>query len=443
MAVVSVLIPVYNVEKYLQQCLDSIQKQTLKDIEIICVDDGSTDRSGRILDAYAKEEPRLVVIHKANSGYGKTMNAAMQRATGEYIAIVESDDFAEPFMLQRLYENAKQNNADIVKGNNYDYIAGQRKPANRLKEYKKEQVFSIQEAPAVLEIADTIWSCMYRRNFLLENHIWFHETSGASFQDISFSIQGWIYAKRIYFIDEYLLNYRIDNPDSSMHNPHKIFCVFEEYHWLEEKLKAVFKTDKKIEKYFIGTKHRDYRNHYFRITAPYRYAFLLRWSQEIEEDMAKGRVEKNAFQTEAWKAVSEIHEDWEMFFQNSMLMETDSRLAVCNFKNKEAYKKGLLNDLAMYPEIIIYGAGKVGKETADKLLKNEIPVFAFAVTQEKKEDNYKNIPVLCIQKLVKKRETAAIIIAVTEQNQYEIYRNLEKMHFKNLYRTDPYFREME
>ena len=112
---ISVIVPVYNVERYLPQCLDSILAQTLTDIEIICVDDGSTDESGRILDRYADLDKRLVVFHGPNAGYGAAMNTGLFAATGEYIGIVESDDSILPQMYETLYAAAVKDDLDLVK----------------------------------------------------------------------------------------------------------------------------------------------------------------------------------------------------------------------------------------------------------------------------------------------------------------------------------------
>ena len=112
---VSVIVPVYNVEKYLKQCLDSILAQTLNDIEIICVDDGSTDSSGSILDQYEARENQVKVIHKENAGYGAAMNAGLDAASGEYIGIVESDDCIREDMYQTLYDAAIKDDLDVVK----------------------------------------------------------------------------------------------------------------------------------------------------------------------------------------------------------------------------------------------------------------------------------------------------------------------------------------
>ena len=130
---VSIVVPIYNVEKYLSQCLDSICAQTLSDIEIICVDDGSTDGCPDLLESYRKRDDRFKIIRKANSGYGDSMNKGFAAATGEYIGIVESDDFIEPEMFETLYNAAIQNDADVVKSNFWLYWSDPEK--NELFEY--------------------------------------------------------------------------------------------------------------------------------------------------------------------------------------------------------------------------------------------------------------------------------------------------------------------
>ena len=111
---VSVVVPVYNVDTFLHKCLDSIAEQTLRDIEIVCIDDGSTDNCPQILDEYARKDPRFIVIHKKNEGYGKAMNVGIDRAHGKYIGIVESDDYILPEMYQILYETAEAYQLDAV-----------------------------------------------------------------------------------------------------------------------------------------------------------------------------------------------------------------------------------------------------------------------------------------------------------------------------------------
>ena len=110
----SVVVPVYNVENYLSKCLDSILKQTLEDIEIICVNDGSTDGSANILQDYKKKDPRIIVLEQENQGLGAARNTGIRTARGEYIGFVDSDDFIEPTMYEKLYEKACKFQLDIV-----------------------------------------------------------------------------------------------------------------------------------------------------------------------------------------------------------------------------------------------------------------------------------------------------------------------------------------
>ena len=111
---VSIIIPVYNVEKYLDRCVKSLQNQSLKDIEIILVDDSSADSSSSICDNLSAEDNRIKVIHKVNEGAGKARNAALEIARGEYIGFVDSDDFVESDMFETLYNTAEKHNADLV-----------------------------------------------------------------------------------------------------------------------------------------------------------------------------------------------------------------------------------------------------------------------------------------------------------------------------------------
>lgn len=438
---VSIIVPVYNVEAYVRQCLDSLIHQTFEDMEIIGVDDGSTDESGRILDAYALKDKRVRVIHKENSGYGHSMNVGLDHASGEYIAVVESDDFAEPDMVDKMYRAMQVSGADIVKARHYDYRGGQDYLCNLIGEFPKERVTNSMEQPGILKLAHTIWSCMYRRAFLVENNIRFHETKGASYQDISFAMQGWLKAQKVYFIEDAFLHYRNDNPNSSMHNPAKIFCVFEEYSWLEEKFQGFWENHAELEKYFVAQKYMDYFSHYYRVAMQYQYAFLLKFSEELKKDLEKNRLQEACYQPSVWSALLEIDRDINQFFLKSAKKLQDLRLEVCSFCNEESYKKGFLEAVDAYTEIFVYGAGKVGQKLADMLMENGISVTAFAVTaMDANLKEYREIPVIEVEKLKEKAEECAVILAVAERSQYELYQNLMKYGFKNVFRVDEIIR---
>lgn len=117
---VSVIVPVYNVENYIRKCLDSIISQTLKDIEIILVDDGSEDNSGKICDEYAEKDSRIIVIHQKNNGLSNARNTGLNIASGEYIGFVDSDDYIKSEMYSEMYQTAEKTDADMVLCN-YSY----------------------------------------------------------------------------------------------------------------------------------------------------------------------------------------------------------------------------------------------------------------------------------------------------------------------------------
>ena len=114
MSLVSVIIPVYNVEKYLHRCLNSVKNQSFKNLDVILIDDGSTDKSGEICENYCKEDFRFRVIHQKNRGQATARNLALDMAKGDYICFVDSDDYIEKTMIETLYNSITNNNADIA-----------------------------------------------------------------------------------------------------------------------------------------------------------------------------------------------------------------------------------------------------------------------------------------------------------------------------------------
>ena len=252
MAKVSILMPACNVEKFLKECMDSVVNQTLKDIEIICIDDGSRDSTGNILDEYAQKDNRIKVIHKANSGYGHSMNVGLQNATGEYIGIIETDDFADLNMFDELYKAAKENHADVVKSNYYSYVS-QPEPQSTYYEVLKEydlydRVFRPVEHPEIFRVRPCIWSGIYRREWLLENHVSFAETPGASYQDTGFAFKVWASAERALLVRDAYLHYRTDNANSSVKAAAKIYCICDEFKSIEEFLEKRPELKEELEK---------------------------------------------------------------------------------------------------------------------------------------------------------------------------------------------------
>lgn len=218
---VSIIVPIYGVEKYLHQCVDSILAQTLKEIEIILVDDGSKDKCPEIVDEYAKKDNRIVAIHQPNGGYGCAVNHGIEVATGEYIGIIESDDWINPNMYEKMYNNAKQNDTDITKCSFYIYnsynLPNQQNIAykNRYQDLTTapNNVFNIEEYPLLLAFHASIWSCIYKREFIKTQKV--IESKSASYQDFPFMCEAYCRAKRISVVHEYLIHYRMEEGQNS------------------------------------------------------------------------------------------------------------------------------------------------------------------------------------------------------------------------------------
>lgn len=216
---ISVIIPIYNVEEYLRECLESCINQTLKDLEIICINDGSTDNSLNTILEYAKKDSRIKVIDKKNSGYGHSCNIGLKESNGEYIAILEPDDFIDSNMYSNLYQIAKKNDLDIAKCAYYDYFHTPKKKFSKAMWCDRlslsKEIFDISECPELLFYHPSIWAGIYKKSFLLENNITFIQAPGAGWADNPFSIQTLCLAKKISFLKEPYYFYRLSNINSS------------------------------------------------------------------------------------------------------------------------------------------------------------------------------------------------------------------------------------
>lgn len=236
---VSVLVPIYNVEEFLPECLDSLVGQTLKDIEIICINDGSTDGSLGIIKDYAKKDKRIVIIDKKNSGYGDSMNQGLKKATGEYVGIVESDDFIDKDAFEKLYAIAKKEDVEVVKANFYEYYGDKGKDTGVSDMFLPNEVGKVidpREHHNLFYQPPCIWSAIYKNKFLKDNKIDFLPTPGAAYQDAGFSFKVWAMARRVFLVKRAFLHYRQDNANSSVKDAGKVYCVKDEHDSIEKYL---------------------------------------------------------------------------------------------------------------------------------------------------------------------------------------------------------------
>ena len=225
MTKVSVIIPVYNVEKYLRECLDSVINQTLSDIEIICVNDGSTDNSLAILEEYAQKDTRIKIISKRNEGAGKARQAAIKKASGEYLAFLDGDDYYKSDFVEKMYASAKKNNSDIticniskynIKTNVYTDIS----KSVSMQNIPTFEPFCAGDMPDYIftSFQNWNWNKIYKRSFIEAENIHFqalHRTN-----DLYFTCCALVMAKRISTVKEPLVVYRIGMTDNSQSTNH-------------------------------------------------------------------------------------------------------------------------------------------------------------------------------------------------------------------------------
>ena len=218
---VSIIMPCYNAQEYFEQCLKSAVGQTLKDIEIIVVDDGSSDGSLQIMESWKKKDSRIRVIHKQNSGYGNSMNRGLEAARGEYIGIIESDDYVVSEMYETLYALTQEGAADVVKASFWDCYDEKDGSVTKVLNTERRNMpdvdgfFTIREYPQILWGHPSIWTGIYRRQFLLDNNIRFKEVKGGGWVDNPFFFETLCCAKKIRWTKQPLYCYRKTNASSS------------------------------------------------------------------------------------------------------------------------------------------------------------------------------------------------------------------------------------
>ena len=316
---VSIIIPVYNVEQYLKECLESVLNQSLAEIEIICINDGSTDSSPQILRDYASKDKRIKVINKANSGYGHTMNVGLDMAIGKYIGFVESDDFVPANMYEILFQIAEENQVDFVKADfyrftyspegiiekNYNHLSNNPNDYNRVIDPHKEH--------HIFQFIMNTWSGIYNREFLNNFNIRHNETPGASFQDTGFWFQTFCWARKVIFLDQPFYMNRRDNPNSSVYNKNKIFCPCDEFDFIY----SILKKNPELMSFldvFQYQRYKGYMASLNRSADTYKMEFLLRFQTDFCTSKERGELVTTLFSPGAQKTLDMIMKNPENYY---------------------------------------------------------------------------------------------------------------------------------
>lgn len=227
---VSIIVPIYNVEKYLDRCVQSLMHQTLKDIEIILVDDGSPDNCPTMCDEYAKQDARIKVIHKQNAGLGMARNSGIEIATGEYVGFIDSDDYAGETMFETMYNNAKSDNLDACFCDicSFDNKGNKRINTNlwgKTEFMTRSEVDALAchvlaapiDKPYLVEVPMAAWNGIYRGKLFKEYNMRFRSERVYVSEDVMFHADCMKYYNRVEWISKPLVYHFLDNTASLTH----------------------------------------------------------------------------------------------------------------------------------------------------------------------------------------------------------------------------------
>ncbi|MFA7073714.1 MAG: glycosyltransferase [Endomicrobiaceae bacterium] len=216
MSKISIIIPVYNAEEYLKQCLESVSTQTFKDFECICINDASTDNSLKILKKYSDTDERFKIITNINSGVSAARNAGLNSASARYLTFVDADDWISEDYLEKLYTSAIDNNADITVGhhviyNNTDKVFKKESNSKKMNStYNNASSKNCRNIQVIFKIANTsrsVWCKLYKTDIIKNNRIYFFENIKIE-EDFSFNVMAFLYAQKIVIADKELYVYR-------------------------------------------------------------------------------------------------------------------------------------------------------------------------------------------------------------------------------------------
>ncbi len=445
---VSVLVPIYNVEKFLKKCLQSLHVQSFSDIEILCINDGSTDSSKAIIESFCQRDSRFKIIDKMNTGYGNSMNMGIDQARGEYIAIVESDDFVEPDMVERLYEIAKVHELDIVKSCCYFYTdeEGIEKDQyeNLFDALPLNDAFCPLDRSELFLKAQSIWSALYNRDFLIKNHIRFNETPGASYQDVSFAFQVYACTKKMTLIPEAFYHYRINNINSSVKAPDKVFCICDELDKIETFIEKWGSNKKQLRTIASRLGYRVLMEQYNHLAEVFQYALFLKIIEYFKEYKDSNYIYGPMWEKEAAETVEKILKEPKKYFMETAKSFKDDRLMTEVCLNRKVYAEAIMREVLESSCIVIYGAGKIGTEFLEYLQKSGYAKekISFAVTSMEGNQPYiSEIPVHPLEFYQDQKDEVTVVLAVKEQSQFGIADMLQKQGFSKVFSLDNVIRK--
>lgn len=372
---VSVIVTVHNSARYLRRCLDSVTHQSLKDIEILCIDDSSTDASPDILREYAKKDARIRIINDPDSSYGHKINRGIDLAEGRYLSIIETDDLYQRDMLKNLLEAAESTGVDYADGNYSRLLSvGDKRVRINTPKYPSDAYGRVLKNAENIQYLGRpyvmgIWTGLYRGSFLRKNHIRLSETPGASYQDTSFAFLILALAESAYHLNQSVYEYSIDNDGSSTYDHTKIMAIAKEYDCLYSELKSRNVSKDIWDKYYI-MKYIGYYWNAQRLGLPAAEEFLDFYHDELVSDDAASHISRESMSDLLPQTYELLDDRWA--FEQKLISS-----------NKEELKE-LKSDIQTFIDrtkgrhVIIFGHGIKGRKMYHFLQDNQLDVDAVA-----------------------------------------------------------------
>lgn len=420
---ISVLLPSLNAVKFICECVESILAQTLRDIEILCVDAGSTDGTLEILRRFEAMDSRVRVLLSEKKSYGYQVNMGIDAAAGKYIGIVEADDLILPEMYEELYQIAEEQEAELVKSDFYRFRDTPQERffiVDHLTQEKSlyRHIIDISKEKACFRFPVNTWNGIYRKDFLDRYHIRHNETPGASFQDNGFWFQTFMHAERAYFIDKpYYMNRR-DNDCSSVFDKRKVFCIAEEYRFIESLLRKDVHLFDAFQYEFTRACFVNYCWALRRVPYDSKRDFLSRFREDFMRFVQSKMLDTTMFSDEQLSFIFNVLYDHDAYFER-------------NIRPNE----GFYREIERADNIFIYGAGKIGRAFMDTLSSFVPPtkIRGFAVTSvEGNDESYHGMPVFAVDSLSDHRNHCLMIVAVGQRYHDEIVGHLRRLGFQKV-----------
>ena len=403
---ISVIVTVHNAEKYLRECLDSVCNQTFGEIEILCIDGGSTDLSPQILEEYIQKDNRIRIINDSNTSYGHKINVGIAQAEGNYIAVLESDDMYMPYMLERLYRVAEKYEPDFV---NADYtsffdVDGKRHELY-IDMYQKssyDRLMENKKHPEKIEQILRYWTGIFKKDFLIRENIQMNESPGASFQDMSFRFLTSILAETSYHLKDSVYLYRVDNPSSSVYDAKKAVVIADEYDFLMNNLKQRSINDKYIWQNFYQWKYRDFYGNLIRFEKSARDLLLERSIEEREQDREDAiRCQQVPF--------DDITDFMLTASKSAIHLKVEEQYQYIKSREKTLWKLYKRMDKEVF---VIFGCGQRGKDILRYFNLDRKNILCYTDNAEKYWNTVQySIPIFSPVETIKKYPEASYIIA--------------------------------